>query len=60
MKNEMIIKLIEKLSKQRDDAFYEFKEIKYTDFNWVQAEMNYNKIVNDIDIRIDNLMMQIV
>lgn len=60
MKNDIIKDLIQKLSKERDDLSYEFKQIPFSDMNWNNASMNYQSSVSNIDMRIDNLLMQLM
>lgn len=60
MKNEIIKKMIEGLSKQRENLDYEFKQIGLNDMNWTNAQMNYRNAIMDIDSRIDFLLSQII
>jgi hypothetical protein len=59
MRNEILKDLIQKLSKERDDLTYEFKNIPFNDMSWSNASMNYQSSISNIDMRIDNLLMQI-
>ena len=59
MKNELLKEQIRKLVKEREDLTYDLRQVGFNDMSWVTQEINYTNRVSAIEMRIDNLMMQI-
>ena len=60
MKNELLKLEIASLLKERENLFYDLRQIGFNHMNWVNAEMNANKRILDINFRIDLLLSQII
>jgi hypothetical protein len=60
MKNKLIELQIKSLVEEKERISYEMRNVGFNDMSWVTCENNFNKRINDIDFRIDNLLMQII